>query len=504
MKYLVQLLGVIVAAALGLAIGFGWRALKAERSVSAPDLHAESATRSDDSPKRDSAAGKRSVAHASEDSPLAAQLARDLSMSSRIARWLYWLEAVERASLSDLPRLAILAKGDTTATRLVATRWLQLDLRHLFDTLSSPPNQRLLPTDELGERLFLEMARRDPDAAIAALRGTNSFGIRELWRYNVGGYLVENDPERGLRALSEWGIDNFAPLMSGVAKWAAADPRHATEVVLAHPAGYTSQLAIETIGKEWAKNDPAAAMEFAAAKSGPLATALAITVLKSWADRNVDQAADWLARSDASTRHRLSPAFVEAWAKVDSTNALAWCELNLTGSRLAQTMGNIVDGVAQKDVLAAAQFVASMNVSPARAEAAAAVAKHWFPTWRSGNPVPAPAIDWLAGLDAASTRRALEQVQWKWSNGDVKSMAEFLATVASERVPMSADLNVARALVRQYPPDAFAWASGLPVERGLVAGREAFTEWRHSQPDLAMKWLNDLPPADPRRKVFVQ
>jgi hypothetical protein len=506
MKYLIQLLGVMVAAALGLAIGFACRVLKADRHVDSPELRADmTTTRSDGSRKSDwPAARSLRVTHSRDDSPLATQLAHDLSISSRVARWLYWLEAIEKASLPDFPRLAALANGDTTATRLVASRWVQLDLPHLFNTLSTSQGRRTLPTDELAGVLFLEWARRDPDAAVAALQGTNNLGTRETWRFNVAGYLVEKDPERGLRALSEWGIDNFAPLMSGVAKWAAADPRHAAEVVLTHPAGYTSQLAIETIGKQWARTDPAGAMEFASAKSGPLATALASTVLKSWAGTNIDQAADWLARSDDITRHRLSPAFVEAWAKTDPANALAWCELNLTGSSLSQTLGSIVNSAAQSNLTAAAEFVSGMKPSPARAEAAAAVAKNWFPTWRSGKPVPADAIAWMTRLDAASARRALEQVQWKWSNGDPKSMAEFVATVGSDVVPRSADFNVARSLVRQNPQDAFAWASRLSEVRSLAAGREAFAEWRYSQSELAMKWLNDLPPTDPRKKVFLE
>jgi len=507
MKPLAQLLGVAAAAGLGLVIGFTFRGLTAERRAASSEGVAEApgATRPDVSQERRIVPGRKPIAkRAHDDSPLATQLARDLSMSSRVTRWLYWLEAVEKASLSDFPRLAALANGDSTATRLVASRWAQLDLRHLFDTLAAAPDRRTLPVDELGGVLFLEWARRDPDAAVAALQGTNNLGTREAWRFNVAGYLVEKDPERGLRALSDWGIDNFAPLMGGVARWAAADPRHATEVVLAHPAGYTSQRAIETIAGEWAKTDPAGAMEFGCAKPGPLATALSCTVLKNWAGRNIDQAADWLARADDITRHRLSPAFVEAWAKTDPNSALAWCELNLTGSSLAQTVGSIVNGAAQRDLKAAAEFVASMKPSAARAESAAAVAKHWFPTWRSGKPAPPAAIAWMAGLDAASARRALQQVQWKWSNGDPKSMAEFVASAGSDVVPPSADLNVARALVRQNPQDAFAWASRLPAERGLSAGREAFTEWRHSQPESAMAWLNELPSSDPRRKVFLQ
>jgi hypothetical protein len=110
----------------------------------------------------------------------------------------------------------------------------------------------------------------------------------------------------------------------------------------------------------------------------------------------------------------------------------------------------------------------------------------------------------MAGLDAASAKRALQQVQWKWSNGDPKSMAAFVAMVGSDVVPPSADRNVARALARQNPPEAFAWARRLPGDRGLAAGREAFAEWRQAQPESALQWLNDLPLSDPRRNLFLK
>jgi hypothetical protein len=229
MKLLIHLLGVMVAAGLGLGIGSVWRA-QTERHLDSPGLRAEMATNSDGSSAQQFlTARKRMAPRPHDDSPLATQLARDLSVSSRVARWLYWLEAIENASLPDLPRLAALANGDAIATRLVASRWVQLDLRHMYDTLAAanwsaglrsrvdeaaensrdwnPALRRTLPVDELAEVLFLEWARRDPDAAVTALQGTNHLGTRELWRFNVAGYLVEKDPERGLRALSEWGID---------------------------------------------------------------------------------------------------------------------------------------------------------------------------------------------------------------------------------------------------------------------------------------------------------
>src|SRR4051812_14396575 len=53
-----------------------------------------------------------------DDSPLATKLERDLSMASEVTRWLYWLEALEKATPADCPRLAQLAQGNPTLVRL--------------------------------------------------------------------------------------------------------------------------------------------------------------------------------------------------------------------------------------------------------------------------------------------------------------------------------------------------------------------------------------------------
>jgi hypothetical protein len=59
-------------------------------------------------------------------------------------------------------------------------------------------------------------------------------------------------------------------------------------------------------------------------------------------------------------------------------------------------------------------------------------------------------------------------------------------------------------MARENPAKALDWASHLPADRGLSAGSEAFSEWRHSQPESAMKWLNDLPLTDARRQPFFE
>jgi hypothetical protein len=357
---------------------------------------------------------------------------------------------------------------------------------------------------ELSNSLFNEWPKRDPDAAIAALSGSDDFAMRGSWRHSAAAAVIEKDAERGLLLFSEWHIENFGPFMNGVRKWAAIDPRHAAEFTLANPAGYASQLTIETIGKEWAKNDPIHALEFAASYPGELGLILATTTLKQWAGRNLQEAADWLTAADARTRNRLSSSFVEAWAKQDASSALDWCESNLSGSSLAQAVGGVLKGAAEKDVASAARLVAELNPSQARVEAAAAVAKQWFPdTFSSDKPVDPVAITWLSALDADSARRVMDDIDWHWSTSDPKSMAAFLAS-SSERFSENVYDVLARQMARKNPTEAIEWASHLPEDRALSAGAVAFAEWRRSQAEPAMKWFTELPATDPRRQPFFQ
>jgi hypothetical protein len=357
---------------------------------------------------------------------------------------------------------------------------------------------------QLSYLLFREWPKNDPEAAIAALKGPEDFAMRNSWRHDVAGTVIRQDAERGLQLFHEWSIENFGPYMNGVEKWAAVNPRHAAEYALAYPAGYASRLTLETIGKEWAKTDPVGALEFAGSKPGELSPTLAAAALKEWSGRNLHEAADWLAAADQATRNRLSSSFVESWAKQDANSALSWCEENLSGSGLAQAVGGVMKGAAEKDVAAAAALVTSLHPSPARTEAAVAVGKQWFPDRLGEDKRTAPeAVAWLTALDADCARKVIDEIQWSWGTCDPKSMATFLAS-SSEQFSASAYNIIARELARRNPLEGIEWASALPGNRGLSAGGDAFAEWRRSQPDAAMKWLNALPANDGRREPYFE
>ena len=165
MKILVNSLIIVVAAGIGLAVGFVWRG-KSGRSSGPSELRVASASPADARTNLFRFTKKFATVRAHVDSPLATQLERDLSMSSGVTRWLYWLEAIEKASSADFPRLARLAQGNATATKLLAARWVEVAPRHLFDTLvAAAKDGRGFPADELATVLFEEWPKRDPDAA---------------------------------------------------------------------------------------------------------------------------------------------------------------------------------------------------------------------------------------------------------------------------------------------------------------------------------------------------
>jgi hypothetical protein len=499
MKIVVRAFLVFVSASLGLAFGIIWNAGLSSRSKTTLISTSETGQRNQ------TKVAPKAARQRPDDSALATRLEHDLSVSSGVRKWLCWMAALEKAQPADFPRLAKLAHGNPTIWHAVVNHWIQIAPRNLFDRLAH--DSQLgdgLPVSELGRTLFDQWPKSDPEGAIAALDQAAEVGLRDAWRAQVASAIVEKDAERGLRLMSQWHIENYGPRMTAVDAWAAANPQHAAEFVLANPAGFASQEAMDSVGRAWAKIDPAAALAFAGSQSGALITQLASTVLKQWAEQNLPDAADWLAATDEHTRAQLSPAFVETWAKQDAAAALYWCEGNLQGPQLTRAVGGVIKGAAEKDVSGAAAMVAGMQPGPVRTEAAGVVAQNWFPRSFSSESVKPEALSWLSSLDPESIRGTLSRISWSWAESDPRSLATFLASAGNNEVPSYADSTLAREWARTSPTDALAWAASLPQPRGLSAGGDAFSVWHQSQPEAAMAWLDGLPADDPRQQPFFE
>jgi hypothetical protein len=348
MKLTAPLFAVLFGVALGTAAGIGLRhsgVLRGNMVISASTTNSNAARPS---------SGSKVSSERKTHGPAQPAGELNLSMTKGVTRWLYWWDAIEKAGAADFPRLARLAQGNRVATRLVAERWAELAPKQFFEALRSAAKQGNKFSGEFADILFSSWLKKDKAAAIEALNGPENFPERNSWRQQVASTLMDSDPETGLKMMSQWHIENYGPNMKAVESWAKTDPRHAAEFTLGCPAGYASAQALRIIGEAWSKMDPAQALQFATAQRGDLGKSLADTVLKSWAERDLNQAADWLANADLATVKKLSPSFVEAWAKQDASAALAWCQANLAGSTLTESVRDLFNGAAQKDPAAAA------------------------------------------------------------------------------------------------------------------------------------------------------
>ena len=107
---------IVIAAGLGLGMGFMFRAKARGITTSAAKPQSKA-------PEPRLKSRQQIKTQLNDSSPLATKLERDLSMSTGVTRWLYWLDALEKATVQDFPRLARLAHSNPTALRFVAARW---------------------------------------------------------------------------------------------------------------------------------------------------------------------------------------------------------------------------------------------------------------------------------------------------------------------------------------------------------------------------------------------
>lgn len=437
-------------------------------------------------------------------SPLAAKLENDISMSNGVTRWLHWLEALELSRPEDFPSLWRMAEDNPELQDAFARRWSENYPRQFFDFLVALSREGRTPPWGSLDVLFAAWAKKDLKGLILALKDASNFPSRDSWRMHaVAGSIFDNDPEAGLRLMAEWNISNHIPRMNAIPDWAGANPSKAAEFALQNLAGAVTQSTLAAIAGEWAKKDPAAALEFAYSRAGQFRDGMAEAALEEWTKQNIQQAGAWLAKAPQDTRHDLAEKFVETWAKQDVNSAIQWAESNLTGAALARAVAGAARGLAAQDPAAAAALVKQMDPSVARTKSAAAVARQWFPDQFAQKLPSTEAIQWLGSLDPESMRRAFAEVTWSWSATDPNSMAEFMATSENE-LPEWTYSALARNLARKDPRRALDWTQRLPPKPARQAGEEAFGEWRRAQPGPALEWLNGLSAEDPRRNNYFE
>jgi hypothetical protein len=498
MKTLPTLLLCIAGA--GAGTGLGWLLRGSPAKAAGAEISPSAAEQS-------SAPGIRRTGsiHKNPEDPAAAELSAELARRTGAMRWLYLLGAADKATPADMPRLLRAAHGVPGAMRMLAARWADMDPGHMFSTLSAeyqrkPEGGSLSEDYDLRSILFEEWAKKDPEAAIAALKDLKALPGVSSERTSMANRMMKSDPARGLQLMTEWSITNYLPSMSGIAKWAARDPRAAAEAAFAAETGHASDGLMKEIGKAWAGSDPAAALAFASEKRGLHGIQLAQAVMSDWATRDLKAAlAHVNSQEESLAKAKLGVPLVQAWAKTDPQAALLWAHENLKGEGRAAAAGSIVKTMAVNDINTAAEFVAGLEPGGGKNRAVYELMETWLS--REKKEDVAAALAWMGALpDAEMRRQAMESSSWRLFHSGAEETVAFLATPQGASSPQQIFDQAGRHLAKKNPESAMQWAAALPPDRRSSAQTSVLTEWIGSRPDAALTWVRNLPAGEGRRE----
>lgn len=435
--------------------------------------------------------------------PAYAALGETLRTASGANRWLQLLSAAESATAADMPELIATVGDDSTAVRMLAARWAELDPQHMFtwvyseylvpETARSGESKRYI----LSEALFEHWVKVDLAAAVKALDAVPSFSGREQFRMTIANQAMKTDVEQGLRLFKQWNIRNYLPDMRVFGEWAARDPRHAAEAIVAFGDGYAGQEALKQVGKAWAATDPEGGLRFAAGLEPGHRALLASELIKAWAGKNLTSAAAFAAaQPDPAYRAALAQGLVGTWGKTDPAGALAWSEEHLRGTARTEAIASLIKSAAEKSLTTASELVADMPPGAAQNRACASIFETWF---NKGKGERDAAFEWLASLpDAAARQSALERVQWNWAWQDPEGVREFVAGPHGELASNSLIAQVARGQAVKNPEAAMQWAATLTGDRERQARQSVLDAWLGIRPEAAAAYTRGLP-AGPER-----
>lgn len=428
--------------------------------------------------------------------------AEEYRASKGAERWLHLMTWAEKATLDDMPRLIRLAKGNDEALSLLAARWIEMNPRHMFDTLAKAAwsGDYLGDTQELLNKLFEEWPKRDLNAAIAALSETRLPAAEGL-RMSMSNTVMRLDPERALGLLKEWNINNYSPDLRKLEEWARSDPRRAADATIKAGSGYGVLSALTKIGEAWAKKDGKAAMEYAVKLPPWQRAQLGRGALKTWAKEDPKAAAAYLKEASLDIRSEMAGSLVAAWSESDPQAAYDWSKENLKGEAKTRAASDLVRATMGKDPDQAKAIVNGMAPSQERNLAASALVHEWVKEDMFNYPKRAETIAkrdevlaWIGSLpDKEAARHALKEQFFRLlGNGPAEAAGDFLAK-HPDIAPDNAWSHTASNLARVNPGKALDWAQGLPEGPREQAKSSVVGEWLRSQPEAATAWAMNSP-----------
>jgi hypothetical protein len=306
--------------------------------------------------------------------------------------------------------------------------------------------------------LLTRWAREAPEEALASLRG--------------------GDPAK-----------NGGDATSILAGIASGDPQRAT-AWLADPGNVMAVLPLlghflaGSIGKEWARQNPAAAIAWAAQLPDSQRTGAYVGILGTLAGSDPAAASAYVTRlEDGGARLEAIKHIATVWGKQSPQAAAEWA-MSLGDKERAAALKETLGSWAGHQPEAAARYLDGLDAASVTADQLKAVAEPW------ASQAPASAAAWVAARTAGEARdAAMSSVMWRWTTAEPAAASAWLRAQPAGPVRDAGTTGLALATFDSDPVSALEWAASIS-DPGKRDGAVKFgmAEWLKRDSAAAQQW----------------
>lgn len=306
--------------------------------------------------------------------------------------------------------------------------------------------------------LWGEAARRDPEAALAALRQLASPAERERALRGIASELSASDPE--MAAVFAAGLQP-SPAQSELLeqigrRYAARSPEAAFAWAQSMPEGITKLNILQAIAEGLVRSDPRRALALVENfPAGDRRERGLRHLAHLWAEHDFGAALAWVqGRSDVNERHATLLTMLSQWARADLHGSLAFA-LSLPGTKQSEALQQIGRFVALQSPADLLRWTAQLPEGAARKSFYGAALTLMI----ERSPAEAAA---LISREPNPDRHATQWVAQQWSHRDPSAAAQWLRSLPPAQVPAEAARHVANNWTNSDPQSSAHWIGSLP------------------------------------------
>lgn len=282
-----------------------------------------------------------------------------------------------------------------------------------------------------------------PDEFSSEAKKLNNLPLNEqiLVASLLFGKWAEVDPTAAMAFTDTMGLTGTLVRPAVLQSWASTDPVNAAKFYAENSAQFAmmdmlvagggEQLGVlgagQTVASEWAKQDPKAAMEWAAGLKGNSEQAMS-AVVSEVAKTDPKKAAEMASKLDATSRAKANEGIAKQWGAKNFSEAQKWVN-SLPENQRDGAMSSAIKGLAQTSPLVAANEISKAKNPKALSSAVPTVAKNYAQEDMKGS------MKWLNTIkDDQAKKNSMIQVMPIYAKKDSKAAIGFISNQTSPAV----------------------------------------------------------------------